>query len=633
MTNNFFSQSEEFIEAINHWDLDKLYIDLSSVKGKGLSPTDKKLLRGILCGYSPREIAEKIYKTKNSNAVRVTLSNGLYRYVEDLLIRQGEEQFKLKSWNRIPIFLEKAGYKRISCLNQQLRNKYQDWGEAIDVSLFYGRELELAQLSHWILVERCRLVALLGFGGIGKTSLSIKLAQQLQNEFEYLIFLSLRNAPAIEEVLGKLINFISHNRESKLPETQNQRISLLFDYLRSHRCLILLDNTETILSSGNRAGGYNPGCEGYGELFKRMGEVYHQSCLILTSREKPQQIASQEGDNFPVRSFQLSGINQSDCKEIFQAKGIYNASQDELTELIYRYSGNPLALKIIATTIKDLFGHNVTEFLNQGTSVFGDIRDLLFQQFNRLSFLEKEVMFWLAINREPVSITELKSDIVSPVSPPKLLEAIESLLRRCLIEKSGDTKFETVKFSQQPVVMEYMTDSLIETVFTEITNQNIEYITSLKFTNNYALIKATTADYIRETQIRLIIQPLLSQLRQTFITTNKIENHLKKILKYQQQEYSLQPGYLGGNIINLLCQLQIDLAEYDFSNLAIWQADFKSTSLYNVNFQNADLSKSVFLETSSHFTAIAISPDGKILATGDCDGVIRLWKVGDNQQL
>ena len=109
MTNNFFSQPEEFIEAINHWDLDKLYIDLSSVKGKGLTPTDKKMLRGILCGYSPREIAEKIYKTKNSNAVRVTLSNGLYRYVEDLLIRQGEEQFKLKSWNRIPIFLEKAG--------------------------------------------------------------------------------------------------------------------------------------------------------------------------------------------------------------------------------------------------------------------------------------------------------------------------------------------------------------------------------------------------------------------------------------------------------------------------------------------------------------------------------------------
>ena len=59
--------------------------------------------------------------------------------------------------------MEKAGYKRISYLSQQPRNKYHDWGEAIDVSLFYGRKLELAQLSHLILVERCRLVALLGF--------------------------------------------------------------------------------------------------------------------------------------------------------------------------------------------------------------------------------------------------------------------------------------------------------------------------------------------------------------------------------------------------------------------------------------------------------------------------------------
>ncbi|MDY6897728.1 MAG: pentapeptide repeat-containing protein, partial [Cyanobacteriota bacterium] len=281
-------------------------------------------------------------------------------------------------------------------------------------------------------------------------------------------------------------------------------------------------------------------------------------------------------------------------------------------------------------------------FLTQGTSVFGDIRDLLSQQFNRLSILEKEVMFWLAINREPVSIAELKFDIVSPVSPPKLLEAIESLLRRCLIEKSRDTKSQTLKLSQQPVVMEYMTDYLIETVFTEIINHNnveTQYIASpyiivtLQFINNYALIKATTADYIRDTQIRLIIQPLISQLRQTFITTKKIENHLKNILQYQQKNYPLQPGYLGGNIINLLCQLQTDLTDYDFSNLAIWQADLKSTNLHNVNFQNADLSKSVFLQTSSHFTAIAISPDGKILATGDYDGVIRLWQIADNRQM
>jgi len=61
-------------------------------------------------------------------------------------------------------------------------------------------------------------------------------------------------------------------------------------------------------------------------------------------------------------------------------------------------------------------------------SSFGDIRELLEQQFERLSDQEKEIMYWLAINREPVSLFELQSDIVSPVPPTKLLSALESLV-------------------------------------------------------------------------------------------------------------------------------------------------------------------------------------------------------------
>src|ERR1700704_1244540 len=38
---------------------------------------------------------------------------------------------------------------------------HRDWGEAIDVSAFYGRESELVELERWIVDERCRLVALL----------------------------------------------------------------------------------------------------------------------------------------------------------------------------------------------------------------------------------------------------------------------------------------------------------------------------------------------------------------------------------------------------------------------------------------------------------------------------------------
>ncbi len=181
-----------------------------------------------------------------------------------------------------------------------------DWGEAVDVSVFYGRAEELTKLETWVLQERCRVVAVLGMGGIGKTSLSIKLAQKIQGEFDYVIWRSLRNTPPIKDILAELIKFISHQQQIDLPPDVGERISLLLDYLRSSRCLLILDNAESIFQSGALA--YRDGYEAYGELFRRIGGTNHQSCLILTSREKPQEIAASEGETLPVRVLQLTGL-------------------------------------------------------------------------------------------------------------------------------------------------------------------------------------------------------------------------------------------------------------------------------------------------------------------------------------
>ncbi|HEY9663134.1 MAG TPA: hypothetical protein V6C65_32210, partial [Allocoleopsis sp.] len=68
-----------------------------------------------------------------------------------------------------------------------------DWGNAPDVTLFYGRTRELAQLEQWIVLGTCRLITLFGMAGIGKTALSVKLAQQVRHQFECLIWRSLKN--------------------------------------------------------------------------------------------------------------------------------------------------------------------------------------------------------------------------------------------------------------------------------------------------------------------------------------------------------------------------------------------------------------------------------------------------------
>ena len=311
-----------------------------------------------------------------------------------------------------------------------VRESRVDWGEAVDVSIFYGRTAELKTLAQWVVSDRCRLIALLGMGGIGKTSLAAKLGEQVQDEFDYAVWRSLREAPPLKEILTSLIQFLSNQQETEadLPESLGGRITKLVEYLRLHRCLLILDNAESILQEG-QAGVYREGYEGYGELLKRVGESSHQSCLVVTSREKPRELSAMEGKAFLVRSLPLRGVESEDGQEILKAKGInsYPTAEQE-KELIHRCAGNPLALKLVATTIQELFGGDIAEFLKEETIAFDGVRMLLDQHFERLSVLEKSVMYWLAINREPVPTQELEDDIITTISKPKLLEALRGLI-------------------------------------------------------------------------------------------------------------------------------------------------------------------------------------------------------------
>ncbi|MGK7876933.1 MAG: NB-ARC domain-containing protein [Xenococcaceae cyanobacterium] len=497
----------------------------------------------------------------------------------------------------------------------------QDWGEAIDVSVFYGRTSELATLEKWIQVDRCRLVGLLGMGGIGKTALAVKIAQQVQNQFEYVIWRSLRNAPPLETLLGELISFLSEGREIEV------EIKLLLECLRSSRSLIILDNVETILLPGDRAGRYRHSYENYGQLFRLIGETAHSSCLILTSREKPAEVAAFEGIDLSVHSLQLKGSPEA-AQKLIQAKGL-SGSEEQKQQLCARYGSNPLALKIVATSIQDLFDGEIEEFLAQDTAVFNSIQKLLDQQFDRLSPLEKTITYWLAINREGTNISELLEDIVPTISKANLLEALESLIWRSLIEKATPTLIEkqSGSYTQQPVVMEYVSDRLIEEVTREITQAS----SSLPLFCSYALIKATAKDYVKESQIRLILEPISAQLRRTFGSLKAMEQQLQKILKLLRDSKTPLSGYGGGNLINLAHHLQIDLTGYDFSSLSVWQADLEKVNWHRVNFADSDLAKSVFIQTFGSILAVAFSPDGKFLATGDSNGEVRLWQVAPSQ--
>ncbi|NET35645.1 MAG: AAA family ATPase [Cyanothece sp. SIO1E1] len=519
----------------------------------------------------------------------------------------------------------------------KISQTHMDWGEAVNVPAFYDRKDEFTQLQSAILTERCRVMAIIGMGGMGKTALAAKLAESISSQFEYVAWKSLRSAPLLDDILVSLVQFLSNQQEAAadLPTATSDKVTRLLAYLQQHRCLLIFDNVESILLSQQQAGYCRDGYEDYGELWRRIAESAHQSCLLLTGREKPREVGILEGPQ--VRSLVLQGLSTPSGKELCIEKGEFIGSDAEWDSLIQHYAGNPLALKMVAAGIQMFLSGSVTACLaqiRQGILMFNDIRNLLTQQFERLSSLEQEVMYWLAVNRELVSLGVLQADLVSSTAQRRLPEALLSLRRRSLIEMG------TSGFTLQPVVMEYVTERLVECVCEEISRWDGEESRRWRrraetplLLKTHALMKAQAPDYIREAQIRLLLNPLIEALLDRFITQTDLEDQLTHLLTTLQETSPLEPSYAAGNVLNLLCQLESDLSGYDFSQLAVWQADLRNVALHDVNFAQANLAKSAFAETFGGIGAVAFSPDGKCLAVGDSNGEIRLYRVENGQQL
>src|SRR5947209_2707541 len=373
-----------------------------------------------------------------------------------------------------------------------------DWGDAPDVANFYGREWELDLLSEWVVEERCRVVSVLGQGGMGKSALATRVMHRVAEDFEVVIWRSLRDVPTWEALLDSCLQVLAPQALSDVSASPERRQDLLLECLRGQHVLLVYDNLESFLEEGEDSGRMRAGYEGFSRLLCRVAETEHQSCLLLTSREKPGDLVPLEGSRAPVRALRLARLDADSCEHLLAEKDVTGSAAD-YAWLIEVYAGNPLALKIVAQTIVDLFDGQIAPFLEQGEVVFGGVRELLGEQYARLADLERTLLCWLAILREPATIEELLITLGVPRTRSEVLEAVDGLRRRSLIEPGQ----RQGSFTLQSVVLEYVTARLIVEVASEI-----EQCRPMRLIE-HGLELATAKEYVRQTQERLMVTPLL----------------------------------------------------------------------------------------------------------------------------
>ncbi|MEG4440647.1 NB-ARC domain-containing protein [Microcoleus sp. AT9_B5] len=444
--------------------------------GKHLADLEETLLRGVWqgktyvqiaeeSGYSEgytRDVTSKLLKVLskllkediNKSNFRSTMERYQVSHNSNFLnynfLEQGNINFCTETLHP-PTTPQNSPSTQTSNEDDTQQKPRLDLRDAPTLKTFYNYpNSPLTALETWILEQNCRLLTITGMAGTGKSAIARHLIPQIQTQFDRIIWLSLRTSGPLETTLKTLIQFLSNQPEINIPANTDDQLSILIETLRENRCLIILDDVQQILSSGQLAGNYKPGYENYGTLFKLIGEIPHNSCLILNSWEPPSDILTFTDDNSAVCLLQLTGLGEA-ATEILRQKGLLD--EEAWPDLINLYQGNPLWLKLVAQTINNLFGGRVSQYLSYQPVFLGDeLTPILQQHYQRLSEIEKQAISQLSNEIEPVSFTQWMAKCQG--SQGELCKAIQSLARRGMIEKlNGET--ETV-FTIPPVLKQYV---------------------------------------------------------------------------------------------------------------------------------------------------------------------------------
>ena len=347
---------------------------------------------------------------------------------------------------------------------------------------FVGRAAELADVIRRLTDRDCRLLTLVGPGGIGKTRLALRAAQTFvdigadEGFFAHgIIFVSLAGISSIGGMISAIAEAASFTFYSNVPPRQQ-----LLNYLQEKIMLLVLDNLEHLLDVGS-------------ELISEILAVAPQIKILVTSREALKlqeawfhpvagmsfpaaQVPSEPGNGSGLGSSMLEKYDAIrlfvQCASRVRVEFSLAAEQAHIVRICQLVEGMPLGIELAAAWLKMLPAGKIVYEIEQGLDILStrlqnvpqrhhSIRAVFEHSWHLLTEEEQEVLKRLSVFRG--SFTEKAAEEVTEAS----LLILATLVEKSLVRVTGRGRYQLHELLRQFTGEKLTSDQQVEAVTRE----------------------------------------------------------------------------------------------------------------------------------------------------------------------